>query len=168
MKIKKAKIIKNILPRMVNEYKKYEEGITMSYNDFSDEKAKAAENTPKAAVNSGKEGVVEITVAPEEQFDSDVIKLCKTYSFEGKTISTIDVSGLADMNAIQLEKAESVYRKIAKTPISSPETTLTYALAATHIMTGLPIEFLQRLKARDAIALKNKMVTFLYGSDEEE
>lgn len=162
------KKLKKHFAKAANEYKKYKEGITMSYNDFSDEIATDCENVTAAAENAAKEGVVEITVAPEEQLDSNVVKLCKTYSFEGKTISTIDVSGLADMNAIELEKAESVYRKIAKSPISSPETTLTYALAATHIVTGLPIEFLQRLKARDAIALKNKMVIFLYGSNEEE
>lgn len=160
--------LKKHFAKAVNEYKKYEEGITMSYNDFSDEIATGYENVTEAAENTTKEGIVEITVAPEEQIDSDIIKLCKTYSFEGQTISTIDVSGLADMNALTLQKTESVYRKIAKSFSTSPETTVDYALAAVHIVTGLPIEFLQRLNARDAIALKNRMVSFLYGSNEEE
>ena len=32
-------------------------------------------------------------------------------------------------------------------------------------VTGKPLEFFQRLPARDAIALKSKIVGFLYGGD---
>ncbi len=138
--------------------------------ETAERQSKAAATQPEVSATDtagDKHNVVEITIDEKEKLDSNVLKLSRTYSFEGKTISEIDLSKLADMNALQMQRTEALYRKIAKNLSASPETTIDYALAAVHIVTGLPIEFLQRLKARDAVAIKNKNISFLYGSDEE-
>lgn len=37
-----------------------------------------------------------------------------------------------------------------------------------HLVTKLPLEFFERMPAKDAIALKGKVVVFLFNADGEE
>lgn len=138
---------------------------------MSDLKIRNEEPTNKNVVDSEqvtKEAVKPVKVikidTEEEKLDN-VIKLSQTYDFEGEKISTIDLTKLEDLNAIQMQKADNIYRKITKSPASMPETTYDYAIAVAHILTEYPVEFFRKINARDLTKIKLRIVNFLYGED---
>lgn len=109
--------------------------------------------------------VVKIEIEEEEKQESSIIKLSKKYNFEGKIIDTIDLSKIKDMTTMEMQTIEHLYRKTTKNVASSPEVTLDYAIAAASVLTDLPIEFLKRISAKDAIKIKNRVINFLYSED---
>ena len=66
-----------------------------------------------------------------------VMKLDKPFTFEGQTYTEVDLSGLEDTTAADLQAVARV----------------------AH----LPLEFFERLPAKEAIKLKGIVVGFLYG-----
>lgn len=111
------------------------------------------------------DGVTEIKIDGENEKVDNVIALSKRYKFEGAIISTIDLTGLENINGMTLQKIEHIYRKTTKSPVASPELTLDYALVAASVLTGLPLEFFTHIGGRDAIKIKNRVVNFLYSED---
>lgn len=109
--------------------------------------------------------VEDITIPAEEKTDENIIKLSKTYRFEGREIKEIDLTGISSLNALQMQKIESLYRKITKNTSASPELTLDYALAAANVLTDLPLEFLMRISGKDIVKIKSRVVNFLYSED---
>ena len=91
-----------------------------------------------------------------------VMKLDKPFTFEGQTYTEVDLSGLEDTTAADLQAVGRFVTK--KNPAANPATvemTLEYA----QFMAGppLPLEFFERLPAKEAIKLKGIVVGFLYG-----
>ena len=85
-----------------------------------------------------------------------VMKLDKPFTFEGQTYTEVDLSGLEDTTAADLQAVGRFVTK--KNPAANPATvemTLEYA--------QLPLEFFERLPAKEAIKLKGIVVGFLYG-----
>ena len=85
-----------------------------------------------------------------------VMKLDKPFTFEGQTYTEVDLSGLEDTTAADLQAVGRFVTK--KNPAANPATvemTLEYA--------HLPLEFFERLPAKEAIKLKGIVVGFLYG-----
>lgn len=95
-----------------------------------------------------------------------VLTLKKPYEFEGKAYTTLDLSGLENVTAGTLENVGKILAK--KTPGLNPAT-LEMEMGFCNILaarvTKLPLEFFERLPAKDAVALKSKVVGFLYGGD---
>ena len=75
-----------------------------------------------------------------------VMKLDKPFTFEGQTYTEVDLSGLEDTTAADLQAVGRFVTK--KNPAANPH---------------LPLEFFERLPAKEAIKLKGIVVGFLYG-----
>lgn len=108
--------------------------------------------------------------APEEtDKESLVLKLTKPYVFEGRTYEELDLSGLENVTAGTLE---SVGRQVSKKNPGINPAVLEMSTPFCHMLAGrvakLPLEFFQRLPAKDGIALKSLITNFLYGGDGED
>lgn len=102
---------------------------------------------------------VSVTVDGEK-----IITLTRTYDFEGQKISQLDFSGLEDITADNMIKANRI-ATAAGTAALVPEQDLYHTLLIGAEVTGLPIEFFKQLKPRDAIKVKNMVTTFFYGEE---
>lgn len=104
--------------------------------------------------------------AEEPEEGSLILKFRKPYKFEGVEYTEVDLSGLEDVTAGTLENIGKILSK--KSPGLNPATIemeMGYCELLAARVTGKPLEFFQRLPGRDAIALKSKIVGFLYGGD---
>ena len=120
----------------------------------------AVEETVEAAANQG-EGA-------EEAVDLHV-KFRKPYRFEGQDYDGVDLSGLEDLNAAALENVGRALLK--KRPGLNPSTiemTMEYAILLASRVAGKPLEFFERLPAKEAMKIKTAVVGFLYGGDGED
>ena len=93
-----------------------------------------------------------------------VMKLDKPFTFEGQTYTEVDLSGLEDTTAADLQAVGRFVTK--KNPAANPATvemTLEYAQFRAARGAHLPLEFFERLPAKEAIKLKGIVVGFLYG-----
>ena len=100
----------------------------------------------------------------EDQEESLILKFRRPYQFEGQEYTELDLSGLEDVTAGTLENIGKILAK--KSPGLNPATIemeMGYCELLAARVTGKPLEFFQRLPGRDAIALKSKIVGFLYG-----
>lgn len=96
--------------------------------------------------------------------DSLTVTLGKTYDFEGEKISKIDFSGLEDVTAKAMIKANKVLVAAGDVQIL-PESSLHYALVIAAECTKYPIEFYEMLKPNDAMKVKNTVTSFFYGEE---
>ena len=107
--------------------------------------------------------------AEEAVGESLVLKLSKPYVFEGRTYEKLDLSGLENATAGDLAQAAKITSKKHRglNP-ATLEMATEYAATIGHLMTKLPLEFFERMPAKDAIALKGLVVGFLFNADGEE
>ena len=107
--------------------------------------------------------------AEEAVGESLVLKLSKPYVFEGRTYEELDLSGLENATAGDLAQASKITSKKHRglNP-ATLEMATEYAATIGHLMTKLPLEFFERMPAKDAIALKGLVVGFLFNADGEE
>lgn len=107
-----------------------------------------------------------ITNIDEKKVESDAltVKLNKTYDFEGEKVSEIDFSGLENVTAKTMIKANKVLTAEGDVQIL-PESSLHYALIIASECTAYPIEFYERLKPADAMKVKNTVTSFFYGNE---
>lgn len=100
----------------------------------------------------------------DKKKDENKIKLSKTYLFEGHEVSEIDLTPLEDLTADDLIQAGKIYSNNGN--ISAVrELDLEYTLTVAALKSGLPIEFYHQLSAKDAMKVKNRVTTFMYGED---
>ncbi|OUN27803.1 phage tail assembly protein [Blautia sp. An81] len=105
--------------------------------------------------------VIETKRATQEA-EENIIKLSKTYDFEGEKIQELDFSGLENVTADDMIKANKVLASSGTVSVL-PENDLHYTLIIAASATGHPIEFFKSLKPRDAIKVKNKVTSFFFG-----
>lgn len=103
----------------------------------------------------------QVEVMPDEE---RTLELTRTYSFEGENITSLDFSGLENVTAEDMIRANNIMTS-AGTVAVVPENNLHYALIIAAGATGLPIEFFKQLKPRDAIKVKNTVTHFFYGTE---
>lgn len=96
--------------------------------------------------------------------EDSVVKLSRTYNFEGETVSEIDFSGLEELSAADMIKANKILATSGQVTIL-PENDLLYCLTIAAGATKYPIEFYKALKPRDAIRVKNKVTSFFFGEE---
>lgn len=99
-----------------------------------------------------------------EIIDETVIKLSKTYDFEGEKISTVDMSGLESITANDMIKANKILNNSGTVTVL-PETNLEYTLIIAASASGLPIEFFKTLAPKDAMKVKNRVTSFFFGEE---
>lgn len=91
-----------------------------------------------------------------------VVSFSKTYDFEGKKITEVDLSGLEDVTAATMIKANRVLVASGDVQIM-PENSLHYALIIAAECTEYPIEFYKMLNPVDALRVKNAVNAFFLG-----
>ena len=108
----------------------------------------------------------QVTAKKEETVgdESLIVNLSKTYNFEGEQISEIDFSGLEDVTAKTMIKANKVLTASGDVQIM-PESSLHYALIIAAECTKYPIEFYETLRPKDATKIKNMVTGFFYGEE---
>ena len=102
--------------------------------------------------------------AEEPEEESLILKFRKPYKFEGVEYTEVDLSGREDTTAADPQAVGRVVTK--KNPAANPATvemTLEYAQFMAARVAHLPLEFFERLPAKEAIKLKGIVVGFLYG-----
>lgn len=99
-------------------------------------------------------------VAKEEH----IMKLSKTYEFEGCKVTEIDLSGLEDLTANDMIKANKVLNSSGNVTVL-PETNLEYTLVIAASASEYPIEFYKMLAPKDAIKVKNRVTSFFFGEE---
>lgn len=93
-----------------------------------------------------------------------ILQLSRTYEFEGKEISQVDFSGMEELTADNMIKANTIMTKSGHAAIMT-ENDMYYTLLLAADATGIPIEFFRMLKPRDAIKVKNKVTSFFFGEE---
>lgn len=98
-----------------------------------------------------------------------LVKFRRPYTFEGRTYTEIDLHGLEDATAAQLENVgRQLLKKRPGLNPSTLEMTMEYANMLAAKVTGKPMEFFDRLPAKEAMKVKTAVVGFLYGGDGED
>lgn len=94
-----------------------------------------------------------------------VVQLTRSYKFEERTISEVDLSGLDNITAADMIQANKVLANSGTMVSVLPETSLEYTLIIASSASGIPVEFFKGLKPRDAIRVKNKVTNFFFGEE---
>lgn len=115
---------------------------------------------PQAAAKE-KERVILKTDAEDETPDL-VVELSKVYAYDDEEIDKIDLTGIDNISNKDQSKAMKLYRKNNDNISSTPEFTPEYAVAITHVLTGIPLEIIKQFSFRDKIKLRNAVMAFLY------
>ena len=103
--------------------------------------------------------------APIEDLTLDtVVKFSRSYDFEGKTYSEVDLSQMDDLTAKDMIEAEKYLFKTG-TVSALPDQAVGYVCFIASKIAGLPIEFFMGLSPRDMNRVKNKVTGFFYGVD---
>ncbi|MEZ3453525.1 MAG: phage tail assembly protein [Oscillospiraceae bacterium] len=130
-----------------------------------DEKQKKTEEQPKQEVPAEETAeATQIAVTEQEEFSPTLVKFAKPYTFEGKTYTQIDLSGLESLTAKDMVDAENWLTKNG-TVSALPEMSMQYANFIAARASGQPIEFFKRLSPKNAIKVKNRVTNFFYGED---
>lgn len=98
-----------------------------------------------------------------------ILRFAKPYKFGGQEYTEVDLSGLEDVTAGVLENVGKIAAK--KNPGMNPalqEMSLTFCTCLAQRVAKLPLEFFEKLPAREAIKLKTMVTGFLYGGDGED
>lgn len=93
-----------------------------------------------------------------------VLKFRKPYVFEKREYTEVDLSMLEDVTGADIIAVNRILsRDGAVSPM--PEMTMDFVVYMAARVSALPVEFFQRMPAREAIRLKNLVTGFLYGGD---
>lgn len=93
-----------------------------------------------------------------------VVKLSKTYNFEGDMVSEIDLSGIEDLTAKSMMKAERALTAAGEVSVM-PQNNLRYCLIIASECTQYPIEFYEMLNMKDATRVKNAITNFTFSGE---
>lgn len=86
-----------------------------------------------------------------------IVKLYKPYEFEGKTYNEIDLSRIDDLTTEDLTEAERSFTRSGGMA-TVLEVNIQFAMHVAVRATNLPVEFFQRLPARDMLKVKNMLI----------
>jgi len=109
--------------------------------------------------------VSEVISTKGEVIENDyIIVFRKPYTFDEEEYNQIDLSGLDDLKASDMIAANKTMERSGSTSFL-PEMSLQYACIIAGKATKLPVEFFNGLHPKDAVKVKNKVVSFFYGQD---
>lgn len=103
--------------------------------------------------------------SPAEETDitpDTVVKFTRSYSFEGKSYSEVDLAGMDDLTAKDMMEAEKYLFKTG-TVSALPDQAVGYVCFIASKISDQPIEFFMGLSPRDMNRVKNKVTGFFYG-----
>ena len=90
-----------------------------------------------------------------------LLRFNKPYTFEGAEYTEVDLSGLEDITAADMIRAQRTMTGTGSVEII-PEMSIQYACIIAAAVSGKPIEFFSGLPAKEAIKLKNMVTGFFY------
>ncbi len=94
------------------------------------------------------------------EMDFMMVKLSKTYLFEGKEIAEIDLNSLESLTGADMITINRMMKKRGNTD-ASPEITMEFAFFAAMQATGMPLEFFYSLSMKDSMRIKARVNYFL-------
>lgn len=103
--------------------------------------------------------------SPVEETDitpDTVVKFSRSYTFEGKSYSEVDLAGMDDLTAKDMMEAEKYLFKTG-TVSALPDQAVGYVCFIASKISDQPIEFFMGLSPRDMNRVKNKVTGFFYG-----
>lgn len=97
---------------------------------------------------------------------SRIIKFRQPYRFEGKEYYEVDLSGMEDLTAADMIAVNRIMSRTSAGIVEvMPEVSLEYACHIAARAAKLPVEFFNQLPPREAMKVKNRVTSFLFGSD---
>ncbi len=109
--------------------------------------------------------VIEVKKTTEKEKEEDlVVKFARPYDFEGELIKEVDLSGMDDLSANDMIKANKILNASGNATIL-PEMSMEYTLVMASFASGKPVEFFKALRPKDAIKVKNAVTSFLFGEE---
>lgn len=109
--------------------------------------------------------IIEVSTEIEKEKEDDlVVKFTRAYNFEGELIKEVDLSGMDDLSANDMIKANKVLNASGNATVL-PEMALEYTLVIASYASKKPIEFFKALRPKDAIKIKNKVTSFFFGEE---
>lgn len=100
------------------------------------------------------------TATKTESGSKYLITFNKPYQFEGKEYTEIDLKGLENLTAADIEDADQQFSMTGKFD-PSRENSMAYCMLVAAIATKKPIDFFRRLNAKDATKIKLQVTSFL-------
>lgn len=91
-----------------------------------------------------------------------LVRFSAPYSFEGSDYHEVDLPGLESITAGDIIKVTGQMKKSMEL---MPEMTLQFACLMAARASGKPVEFFERLPAREAMKVKNVVTGFIFGTD---
>lgn len=92
--------------------------------------------------------------------NEQVVTFKNPYEFEGVSYTEIDLKGLETLTGEDLTEADKIFGSTGQFAMVN-ETNFSYILIVAAKASGKPQEFFNRLPARDALKVKNKVMSFL-------
>ena len=92
---------------------------------------------------------------------SNVIKLAKTFKFEGKDYNEIDLTGLEDLTTADISECEKLFERNGNFS-ALKEMNLEYCILVANKVTGLPVEFFNALPAREGAKVKQAVSAYFF------
>lgn len=123
-----------------------------------------AENTEKKVTEAPAAEEPQDKVIEIKSTTDSTIKLSKPYKYNGREITELDLSGLADLTMSDYNQVRQ-YLTTKGIQLSNnmaeldPTVANAYAAMACH----MPFDFFEGLNLKDSYAIKNRVVVFIYG-----
>ena len=116
--------------------------------------------------NTEKKEIVEIRGDRVEATPDDekTIELSRTYKFENEEVSSLYLSGLEEITAADMIKANNIMTNDGAAAVI-PENTMYFALILASFATGMPVEFFKELRPNDAIRVKRFITQYFFVED---
>jgi hypothetical protein len=88
----------------------------------------------------------------------------KPVLFEGLSYDSVDLSGLENLSAADMIAVNKTIERGGTVNVL-PEMSLEYACLISARAAGRPVEFFKALPPKEALKIKNRVTSFLYGED---
>lgn len=91
-----------------------------------------------------------------------IIRLEKPADYMGMKIESLDLSGMDDLTLDDMIEIYNLYESLGGTGTVFQESSLLFAKLTAQRLTGIPLEALGKIGAKDAVKLKNRVYRFFF------
>lgn len=107
---------------------------------------------------------VEARKKQEAEENTYLVLFKKPFVFEGVSYESVDLSGLEELKAGDMIAVNKIIERGGTVNVL-PEMSLEYACLISSRASGKPVEFFKNLPPKEALKVKNRVTSFLYGED---
>lgn len=101
----------------------------------------------------------------EDEESSMVVTFNKPFKFEGEEYTEIDLSGIDDLTGQDMLELQKVSKITNARGAVLPEMDLGYAFHVASKVTKLPLEFFEKLPARECVKVRTMVTRGFFGED---